>query len=210
MIGSQEMLRKGARIIEPVLQPWGFEFRHFGAGASSGGQFASGEFFRLNRSLELHFRNSLGLVTYSAGQFNTSHETYMRELGVWNDCHYPGFSSDPLQAFAGLAHDLQFAEDFLHGSAEVLERAAVNEAASNAQKTEADMASYVGDTAQLTTLHDAFYARDYNQVLAIAAILKYPDRLSRAQQTMIQIARDRSNPVQEHSFFKLSKDQGRK
>ena len=116
----------------------------------------------------------------------------MRELGVWDDCHYLGFSSDPLHAFVGLAHDLKFAEDFLHGSAEVLRRAAVKEAGTIAQQADSEMASAVGDTDRLSTLHTAFYAREYDRVIATASELKFPERLSNMQRSMIQIARKKA------------------
>jgi hypothetical protein len=47
----------------------------------------------------------------------------MRELNIWHECRYPGFSQEPLAAFDDLAHDLQFAGDFISGAGEVLIRA---------------------------------------------------------------------------------------
>jgi hypothetical protein len=119
----------GARILEPMLLPNGFEFHFRGSGRSSGGEFARGEFVRDDRRLEFHFRYSLGLVRYHVGNKSASHESYMRGLGVWDRCKYPGFSDDPTDAFHDLVHDLRFAEDFLAGSAAVLLRAAATDAA---------------------------------------------------------------------------------
>lgn len=99
-----------------------FQFREEGRGA--GGNFASGEFVCEDRRLELHFRGSLGLVRYHVGDQSASHESYMRELGVWDQRHYPGFSEDPAAAFHDLAHDLGLAHDFLSGPATVLRTAA--------------------------------------------------------------------------------------
>jgi hypothetical protein len=45
------------------------------------------------------------------------HEDYMRHIGHKRDARYPGFSSDPLDAFRDLAYDLvHFCGDFLSGS----------------------------------------------------------------------------------------------
>ena len=56
----------------------------------------------------------------------------MRELGVREQCHYPGFSEDPKEAFLGLAHDLAFADDFLTGNGALLRQAAKKESSDNA------------------------------------------------------------------------------
>jgi len=126
MAGNPEQaLLTGARILETVLAPNGFQFPIGGEGLGSGGRFAWGEFVRDDRNLELHFRQSLGLVRYHVGDHSAGHESYMRELGVSEQCKYPGFSSDPMNAFLSLARDLAFADDFLTGDALILRRAAL-------------------------------------------------------------------------------------
>jgi hypothetical protein len=122
------ILLQGARILETELRPQGFDFVFRAAGKGSGGLFATGDFIRDERRLELHFRESLGLVRYHIGTSSAAHETYMRELGVRHECRYPGFSDDPLVAFHDLAHDLKFAADFTTGDANMLLRAAAVEA----------------------------------------------------------------------------------
>ena len=67
-------------------------------------------------------RFNLGLVRYHVRAESASHDYYMRELGVQERCHYPGFSEDPKEAFLGLAHDLAFAGDFLTGTGALLRR----------------------------------------------------------------------------------------
>ncbi len=117
--GPKEVLLKGAAVLATVLTPHGFIFQLKGNGKGSGGDFAFGEFSRENRILELHFRYSLGLVTYHVGNCILSHETYLRYLGKWQQHKYPGFSDDPLQAFCDLGCDIQdFCEDFVCGSGE--------------------------------------------------------------------------------------------
>ena len=128
-LSPSEVLLDGAKILDRVLSPKGFQFQFKGHGPSSGGNFACGEFVRDNRWLEIHFRDSLGLVRYHIGDHSASHESYMRALGVRDQCKYPGFSDDPLDAFRDLAHDLVLAEDFLAGSATVLLGAATEEGA---------------------------------------------------------------------------------
>jgi hypothetical protein len=112
------IFREGCKILLHVLQPCGFSFVEGSSGSSSGGHFASGNFVKNDRALELHFRSSLGLVTYHIGTLSIRHDTYMRlMLGPHGDNKYPGFSADPLHAFRALASDLQrFCSDFLNGS----------------------------------------------------------------------------------------------
>ena len=91
------------------------------AGASSGGDFASGEYSRADRRLELHFRSSLGLVTYHIGRISLAHEDLMTYTGHRRDARYPGLSTDPLEAFRHFASDLEcFSSDFISGSGAAL------------------------------------------------------------------------------------------
>jgi len=116
----QETLVAGCKILETILIPSGFTFVEGASGKGSGGFFASGKFIKGNRALELHFRHSLGLVTYHIGGLSLTHEAYMRAaLGPREKNKYPGFSNDPLDAFRDLASDLRnFCVDFLDGSGE--------------------------------------------------------------------------------------------
>lgn len=146
-----------------------------------------------DRRLELHFRYSLGPVRYHVGQDNASHESYMRELNVWDQCQYPGFSNDAMDAFARLAHDVTFAEDFLDGSASVLRQAAAKEAANTAAQQADLMAGYVGDKRKLDQLRQSFREKQYSEVVRLAGELKYADRMSESQRRMVAIARNRSD-----------------
>src|SRR5690606_17601263 len=101
----EEALAAGCAILEPVLAPHGFVWVPGAAGHSSGGSSASGSFVRGTRRLELHFRYSLGLVTYHLGETSLDHDSYMRVvLGAKPVNQYPGFSSDPMDGFHHLAH----------------------------------------------------------------------------------------------------------
>ncbi|MGA2222638.1 MAG: hypothetical protein ABSH21_12850 [Verrucomicrobiia bacterium] len=116
------------------------------SGSSSGGAFAHGEFVRGDRKLELHFRWSLGLVTYHIGAQKLAHEDYMRALlGRSSASHYPGFSDDALATFEALRQDLvEHCSDFVSGTGEqfsqCIERHKKYESLSGFQKMEAGAA----------------------------------------------------------------------
>ena len=66
----------------------------------------------------MHFRQSLGLVTYHLGETSLSHEDYMWAVSGrrWST-EYPGFSIDPLDGFRHLRADLEkHGSSFLTGS----------------------------------------------------------------------------------------------
>jgi hypothetical protein len=102
----QQTLEAGVRILDDLMRQYGFVWASKAAGVGSGA-FASGEFQRDDRSLELHLRYSLGLVTYRVGRISLTHEDYMWAIvGRRSATHYPGFSSDPLDGFRHLRADL--------------------------------------------------------------------------------------------------------
>jgi hypothetical protein len=115
-----DMLRQGCRILDPLMSEHGFCFIDGGSGRGSGGPFASGSYVNADRKLEIHFRYSLGLVTYHFKHASIDHESYMCSLlGEKRGNKYPGFSDDPLAAFHDLAYDMQnFAVAFLEGDFE--------------------------------------------------------------------------------------------
>lgn len=115
---ASEMLVEGAKLLEPLLLSHDFRFRLLKTGHSSGGQFASGEFTRGFRRLEFHYRYSLGMVTYHLGDSSMGHEEYMRSLlGKPYASLFPGFYTDPLDAFRDLLGDLESrAGEFLSGT----------------------------------------------------------------------------------------------
>jgi len=111
-----EILMAGAMMLKAVLEPHGFTFTLDRQGTGSGGTFAFGSFRRAERRLELHYRYSLGLVTYHIATASLDHETYMRLLGVYGRNRYPDFPNEPLQSFQHLAEDIQdFCQDFTQG-----------------------------------------------------------------------------------------------
>ena len=118
MTDPGKILEAGRSILDPVLESHGFSWTSGAAGSSSGGRFASGEYVRGNRRLEIHFRYSLGLVTYHVGTHSVDHPSYMRALlGPGGRNQYPGFSNDPLDGFRHLSNDLRhFCSAFLSGT----------------------------------------------------------------------------------------------
>lgn len=115
-----ETLRKGTEILGPLLSANRFTYCEGGAGKSSGGDYASGRYVKDDRILEIHFRHSLGLVTYHIGSELIRHEVFMRAmLGQGAGNHYPGFASNPMDGFRDLRYDLEnFGADFLKGTGE--------------------------------------------------------------------------------------------
>jgi len=188
-VTPKETLLAGVRVLDRILGPAGFVFEFREEGGGSGGHFAWGEYVQGTRRLELHFRESLGLVTYHVADCSASHEAYMRGLGVWEQCRYPGVSNEPLDGFADLAADLRHAQDFLSADALVLRRVAAQERECAAAMSEELMAGAVGDTASLEKMRSYFRARSFREVVAIFEQLKYPQRLSPSDLKMVEIAR---------------------
>lgn len=115
---AAKVMQDGVMILDAVLVCHGFTATKIKTSESSGGSYASCEFKRWNRRLQLHFRNSLGLVEYKVGSISLSHEDFMWAVqGRRGASHYPGFSDDPLDAFRRLAVDLtEHGLTFLNGS----------------------------------------------------------------------------------------------
>jgi hypothetical protein len=102
-MNAVETLRVGASKLGAVLTPHGFHFVETGSGLGSGGHFASGEFRREDRRLELHLRYSLGLVAYHMGADTPTNADHVRAVrasdGIQDLPQYPGFSEDPRDGF---------------------------------------------------------------------------------------------------------------
>ncbi len=139
--------------------------------------------------MELHVRDSLGLVRYHLGSHSASHEYYMKELGAWPRCEYPGFPNDPLDPFERLAHDLRFAGEFMSGDARLLLRATERETGAIAERDAPDFQGYIGDTRTLERMRDAFRRGAYNQIVEFAGTLTLPEKMTTAQLRMVKVAR---------------------
>ncbi len=144
----------------------------------------------------MHFRYSLGLVKYHIGDVSVSHESYMRELGVWGQCEYPGFSEDAFGAFRELAHDLGFAHDFMSGDAEVFRKAAAKESVRVRELSMEFISAADEDTRRRDEMRARFSEKKYGEVLSLAFELMYPDQLSASEQKMVELARAKATYVQ--------------
>ena len=99
------IMSEGVEILSPALIPHGFELVFVdGTVGGSGGPSAHAQFVRSDQLLDLHFRLSLGLVSYRWGDTELSHRDYLFGLGAQGS--YPGFSDDPLDGFRHLERDL--------------------------------------------------------------------------------------------------------
>ncbi|MBW3623255.1 MAG: hypothetical protein KY468_07585 [Armatimonadetes bacterium] len=123
-MNPKDILQAGCDILDPLLLPYGFDRLPIQEGKSSGGHFAFTEYRRGHRRLELHYRYSLGMVTYHIGGLSLEHRDYMRVvLGQRGGNQYPGFSNDPLDGFRHLRHDLEhYGQAFLEGLDEEFRR----------------------------------------------------------------------------------------
>ena len=116
------LLTRGVAELTEVLGPAGFEFVQTEDEVTTGGTFASGEFLRGDRRLELQVRSSLTLVRYHFGDESLSHEDLVRGVraleAIPEEGQYPGFSSEPMVGFRHLRHDIErFGAIFLRGGA---------------------------------------------------------------------------------------------
>jgi len=116
-VDPREALNSGAAILSSLLDRHRFVYQFMDEGHGSGGNSASGAFLRTNRKLEIHFRHTLGLISYQLGEHSISHKAYMWSvLGEPNASRYPGFSENPLDGFRDLYADLEeHGADFLSG-----------------------------------------------------------------------------------------------
>jgi hypothetical protein len=110
------ILDAGAIIVGVVIEPHGFQWALGNTHAGHPGNAARGAYVKGDRQLELGFRWSLGPVTYRIGTDSVNHEALMKYAGHYAEAEYPGYSTDPLDAFRHLASDLQrFCGDFMFG-----------------------------------------------------------------------------------------------
>jgi hypothetical protein len=172
-----EIMKSGAKILSPLLKKHGFRFKIISEGCGSGGWFCEAAFSHGNRILELHFRNSLGFVTYHIGNYKASHQSYMKTLEVDKKCAYRSFSSDPLDGFHHLLYDLErFGDDFLVKDGFLLRKAAKEEAQFSKEQQHQRNIGYVGDRRLRAEAREQFKAKNYLKVIELLESLddNYP------------------------------------
>jgi hypothetical protein len=187
----KKLLEEGAKLLAPVLAGHGFVFRHISSGIGSGGDYAEGRMEALPRAIELHFRNTLGLVRFHYGSSSVAHAHYMTYLGVADRCEYPGYSEDRMYGFRHLAHDIQaFGADFF-GSAENLIAASKIEAEEEAAKAQQWQVGASGDARARLMAREAFRCGDYPNTIRLLTNLQFPGELSSSELKFLSIARKR-------------------
>lgn len=193
-MNPRTILTSGTTILDAALVPHGFHFEFRGEDVGSGGAFAWGEYVRGDRRLELHFRHSLGLVTYHVGDLAIAHSPYMVALGCDQAARYPGVADDPLAGFRDLAHDLAnlAAADFLAGSADILREAASVAAADAPRRHREYMAWAAGDLEKRQRARQRFHAGDYAAARALLESLEYPDLATTVELQMLKLAQTRT------------------
>ena len=190
---ARDLLAQGMSILAETLGRAGFHATRVEEGVGSGGEFATVRFIRDDRALELHFRQSLGLVRYHAGPHHVTHEYYMRVVSPQGNSAYPGFSTDPLEAFSHLNADLtRFGFDFLAGDASALRRAAGSEREHEEEANRRLRIEAVGDGRQRRAAREEFRNGNFRRAVSLLSDLKYPDDLSLAEKRMLEIARQRA------------------
>ena len=187
----RQLLEEGAKLLEPLMKRHGFSFGLTEDGQGSGGRYAIGVYSRDERKLELHFRTSLGVVTYRDGDDIVSHAGYMSHLAV-KEASYPGFSDDPLDGFRHLLFDLErFGDDFLAGDAGLMRAAAAAERSRIKQRGRELMISYSGDASTKSRARALFREGRYREVRELYRTLEFPERLSPAERKMFETAETR-------------------
>ena len=112
-MSRSETLRRGVDILDAVMAPAGFDFEQV-----HDGTYVCGRYRRADRTLELHFSDSLRLVSQRIGDIVVMHDDYMRALVGPSGGHYPSSSAEPLEGFRGLRTDLrEHGGEFLRGNA---------------------------------------------------------------------------------------------
>jgi len=112
-VSRTETLRQGVEILDAVMRPAKFDFEQVHDGA-----YVCGRYRRADRTLELHFSDSLRLVSQRIGDVVVMHDDFMRALVGPAGGRYPGNSTEPLDCFRDLRTDLRtHCGEFLRGSA---------------------------------------------------------------------------------------------
>ena len=112
-MSRSDTLLRGVGILDAVMRPAKFKFEQV-----HDGEYVCGRYRRADRTLELHFSDSLRLVSQRIGDVVVMHDDYMRALVGPAGGRYPGASAEPLDGFRDLCTDLRdHCGEFLHGSA---------------------------------------------------------------------------------------------
>jgi len=113
---DEELLARGAPILDDVMRLHGFRWEKAAPAESGGRARHAGRYARPGRALDLQVRSGAPIATWEAGKRRMRHPEYMERLGVGEAMRYPGASKDPLDAFRRLRADVaRFGGPFLSG-----------------------------------------------------------------------------------------------
>ena len=192
ILTPEQHLLDGVKILSTYLEPLGFHFKLTGTGQSSGGHFAFGQFVSADRQIELHFRWSLGLVTYRVGNVVLGHEDYINLLDKHGQNKYPNFSDEPNDAFKCLKFDLEnLLQDFAENNAIQFRQNApgkvIEIAKYQAIKDNADKKIYSGDQRLIDQAKVEFKNGNYLQVDKLKRQIQHPDLLTIIEKKLFEL-----------------------
>lgn len=188
----EQHLLEGVKILSTYLDPLGFQFKLEGTGQSSGGHFAYGQFINGDRAIELHYRWSLGLVTYKVGNLILGHEDYINLLDKHRQNQYPNFSDEPIDAFRCLRFDLEnLLVDFTENNATLFKHKAPEKIfeieRKLAIKNNADKKIYSGDQRIIDQVKVEFKNGNYLQVDNLKRQIQHPDLLTETEKKIFEL-----------------------
>ncbi len=188
----EQNLLEGIKILSTYLEPLGFQFKFLGKRQSSGGNFAFGEFVCGDRKIELHYRYSLGLVSYQVSSLILGHEHYIDLLDKHGKNKYPNFSDESMEAFKCLKFDLEnLLQDFAENNANIFREKAptkIIEFKINQEiKKEANKKIDSGDQKIIEEAKIEFKKGNYLEVQKFKLQIKYPELMTKAEKKLFEI-----------------------
>lgn len=194
----EQQLLEGVKIISTYLGPLGFHFKLLGTGQSSGGHFAFGQFVCGDREIELHFRWSLGLVSYKADNTVLGHEDYINLLDKHGQNKYPNFSDEPNDAFKCLKFDLEnLMKDFTENNAVQFRQKGPEKAIEIEKqqevKNKANKKIYSGDQQKIDQAKIEFKNGNYVEVDKLKKQIQHPDLLTETEKKIFELNNVRKN-----------------
>jgi len=194
----EQQLLNGVKILSTYLEPLGFHFKLTGTGQSSGGHFAFGQFVCGDREIELHFRWSLGLVSYKADNTVLGHEDYINLLDKHGQNKYPNFSDEPNDAFKCLRFDLEnLLKDFTENNAVQFRKKGPEKAIEIEKqqevKNKANKKIYSGDRQKIDQSKIEFKNGNYVEVDKLKKQIQHPELLTETEKKIFELNNVRKN-----------------
>ncbi len=175
-------------ILAPYLEPLGFISELKGAGKGSGGHFAYAEFSKGTTRIELHFRQSLGMVSYHVDDLTIAHQTYIDLIGKHGQNKYPGFPPEPQGSFHDLLWDLQhLLTDFTEHGGRLLKEKRPEVIARQENDHNEQKKKYSGDQRLIDRARIEFQNGRYQDVEALRQQLRHPELLTPTEKKLFEL-----------------------